>query len=67
MRYRDKPQPLKTVGEMLADPEFWYESVQNWQSEFLSSTVFLVLGIHLRERGSPKSKPVSAPDAMTGH
>jgi len=43
MRYRDKPQPLKTVGEMLADPEFWYESVQNWQSEFLSITVFLVL------------------------
>jgi hypothetical protein len=59
--------PTVTAVERLADPEFWYESFQNWQSEFLSSTVFLVLGIHLRERGSPKSKPLSAPDAMTGH
>jgi hypothetical protein len=60
-------EPAKTVVETLGDPEFWYESFQNWQSEFLSIAVLLVLGIYLRERGSPESKPVAAPHAATGH
>jgi len=60
-------QPTQTVVETLGDPQFWYESFQNWQSEFLSIGVLLLLGIYLRERGSPESKPVSAPHAMTGH
>jgi hypothetical protein len=60
-------QPMKTVVEMLAEPEFWYESFQNWQSEFLSIGVLLVLGIYLRQRGSPESKPVAAPHHATGH
>jgi hypothetical protein len=60
-------QPPSTVVETLADPEFWYESFQNWQSEFLSMGVLVVLGIYLRERGSPESKPVAAPHAKTGH
>lgn len=60
-------QPLKTVAETLTEPEFWYESFQNWQSEFLSMGMLVVLGIYLRERGSPESKPVGAPHAKTGH
>jgi hypothetical protein len=60
-------QPVKTMVETIAEPQFWYESFQNWQSEFLSIAVLLVLGIYLRERGSPESKPVGAPHAMTGH
>ena len=60
-------QPTKTMAETLIDPEFWYESFQNWQSEFLSMGVLVVLGIYLRERGSPESKPVAAPHTKTGH
>jgi hypothetical protein len=60
-------QPTKTMTETLVEPEFWYESFQNWQSEFLSMGVLVVLGIFLRERGSPESKPVAAPHAKTGH
>ena len=60
-------QPPQTMADTLVDPEFWYESFQNWQSEFLSIGVLLVLGIYLRERGSPESKPVAAPHAATGH
>jgi hypothetical protein len=60
-------QPMQTMVETLGDPGFWYESFQNWQSEFLSIGVLLVLGIFLRERGSPESKPVAAPHASTGH
>jgi hypothetical protein len=32
-----------------------------------SIAVFLVLGIYLRDRGSPESKPVAAPHARAGH
>jgi len=59
-------QPMKTVTETLVEPEFWYESFQNWQSEFLSMGVLVVFGIFLRERGSPESKPVAAANAKTG-
>jgi hypothetical protein len=60
-------EPARTMVETLADAEFWYESFQNWQSEFLSIAVLVVLGVFLRQRGSPESKPVSAPHATTGH
>ena len=58
--------PAVTAAQRLADPEFWYESFQNWQSEFLSIGALIVLGIFLRERGSPESKPVHAPHSQTG-
>jgi uncharacterized protein DUF6766 len=45
---------------------FWFESFQNWQSEFLSVGALFVLTIWLREKGSPQSKPVAAPHAQTG-
>lgn len=58
---------LTTMNEMIVDPQFWYESFQNWQSEFLSIAVLVLLGIALREKGSPESKPVGAPHGKTGH
>ena len=50
----------------LGNADFWFESFQNWQSEFLSVAVLAVLGIYLRERGSPELKPVDAPHSATG-
>lgn len=50
----------------LADPQLWFESFQNWQSEFLSTAVLVVLSIFLRQQNSPESKPVAAPNAKTG-
>jgi hypothetical protein len=58
--------PPPTALQHLADAHFWFESFQNWQSEFLSTAVLVVLGIVLRERGSPESKPVGAPHSQTG-
>lgn len=47
--------------------QFWYESLQNWQSEFFAVAMLLVLSIKLRERGSPESKPIGKRyDAHTG-
>ncbi len=51
----------------LASPSFWFESFQNWQSEFLSTGLLIVLAVFLRERGSPESKPVAAPNHQTGN
>ncbi len=44
---------------------FWFESFQNWQSEFLSVAAIVVLSIFLRQRGSPESKPVAHPHSAT--
>lgn len=51
----------------LASASFWFESFQNWQSEFLSTAVLIVLAVYLREKGSAESKPVSAAHAQTGN
>jgi hypothetical protein len=45
--------------------EFWEQTLQNWQSEFLAVGSFVVLAIYLRQRGSPESKPVGAPHEAT--
>jgi hypothetical protein len=59
-------QPSVSMAEHLASAQFWFESLQNWQSEFLSTAVVVVLSIFLRFRGSPESKPVAASHAQTG-
>lgn len=59
-------QALPSFWEHLASSSFWFESFQNWQSEFLSTAVLIVLAIFLRERGSPESKPVGDPHHSTG-
>lgn len=51
----------------IATSQFWYESLQNWQSEFLAVAALILLSIKLRERGSPESKPVGkSRGTMTG-
>ena len=59
-------EATKTALEYLGDAHLWFESFQNWQSEFLSTAVLIVLTIFLRFRGSPESKPVAAPHSETG-
>ena len=58
--------PPITLGEFVRGSEFWFQSFQNWQSEFLSLLAMVVLSIWLRQRRSPESKPVDAPHAETG-
>jgi hypothetical protein len=50
----------------LTNPQFWFESFQNWQSEFLSTAVQVVLSIWLRQNDSPESKPDTASHRPTG-
>ena len=55
-----------TFAEFASSSEFWFQSFQNWQSEFLAVAAIVVLSIWLRQRGSPESKPVSASHQQTG-
>jgi hypothetical protein len=58
-------EPVSAVS-YLATSQLWFESFQNWQSEFLSIAAIVVLSIFLRQQGSPESKPVAAPHSETG-
>ena len=55
-----------SLMQYLTSAQLWFESFQNWQSEFLSTAVIVVLSIFLRQKGSPESKSVGAPDSQTG-
>jgi hypothetical protein len=59
-------QSAPALGEYLMSSQFWFESFQNWQSEFLSVAAMVWLGVYLRQRGSPESKPVHAAHGETG-
>jgi len=50
----------------LGTAQFWFESFQNWQSEFLAVAVIVGASVYLRYRGSSESKPVAAPHQETG-
>lgn len=54
------------LTQYLATSQFWFESMQNWQSEFLAIASMVILTIFLRQRGSPESKPVASPHVATG-
>ena len=55
-----------TLGTYIASSRFWFESFQNWQSEFLSLAGMVFGTIYLRQRGSAESKPVHAGHSETG-
>jgi len=59
-------QPDTTLTDYLESPRFWFESFQNWQSEFLAIASMVWLAVYLRQRWSPESKPVHAPHSETG-
>lgn len=61
-----KGLPKETITQYMGSSRFWFESFQNWQSEFLSVFAIVILSVFLRQKGSPQSKPVDAPDNETG-
>ncbi|HWB78113.1 MAG TPA: DUF6766 family protein [Nannocystaceae bacterium] len=62
---RARGESAISTFEYLGEAKFWFESLQNWQSEFLSIVAIVSLSIFLREHGSPESKPVDCPHAET--
>lgn len=60
-----KGKDTESMYAYLSNSRLWFESFQNWQSEFLSVFAIIFLSIYLRDFGSPQSKPVDAPYAET--
>jgi len=61
-----KGKPAASLAEFIGESRFWFESFQNWQSEFIAVISIVVLSIYLRQKGSPESKPVDASYKETG-
>jgi hypothetical protein len=57
--------PVSWLG-YLGRADFWNRTLQNWQSEMLAVGSMVIFTVYLRQRGSPESKPVGAPHAVTG-
>ena len=63
---RQHGQPEMSLGQYMATSEYWFESFQNWQSEFMSIAAMVWLSVYLRERGSAESKPLATPHEEHG-
>jgi hypothetical protein len=61
-----KGLPTESAVKYLGNSKLWFESFENWQSEFLSVVSLAILSIYFRQKGSPQSKPVDAPNDETG-
>jgi hypothetical protein len=59
-------QAAISVWRYATTSQFWFESMQNWQSEFIAVAAIVGLSIFLRQRGSAESKPVAEPHRHTG-
>jgi hypothetical protein len=59
-------EPAVSVWGFVRTAQFWFESFQNWQSEFLAVAVIVGASVYLRQRGSAESKPVAEPHHTTG-
>jgi hypothetical protein len=62
----DHHQAPVAWSHYITSPNFWQNTLQNWQSEFLAVGSMAILSVYLRQRGSPESKPVGAPHSSTG-
>jgi hypothetical protein len=60
-------EPEDAWSEYIVSSRFWFESFQNWQSEFMSILAIVLFTVWFRQKGSPESKPVDAPDSETGN
>jgi hypothetical protein len=59
-------EPTVSASEFIGSAQFWFESFQNWQSEFLAVLALVMLSIWLREKHSAESKALNAPHRATG-
>ncbi len=59
-------KPGISFVDVFSEDKFWFESFQNWQSEFFSVASLGILSIFLRQMGSPQSKKMRDPNWKTG-
>ncbi len=59
-------QEMISYIEYIGTGDFIESVFENWESEFLAIFAMVYLTIYLRQKGSPESKEVSAPNGQTG-
>jgi uncharacterized protein DUF6766 len=47
-----------SLGRYVTSSDFWVDVLENWQSEYLQFTLFILATVWLVQRGSPESKPL---------
>jgi hypothetical protein len=47
-----------TIGRYVTSSNYWTDVLENWQSEYLQFTLYVVATVWLLQRGSPESKPL---------
>ena len=57
---------LIQFNDVFKETDFWFQSFQNWQSEFFSILVMGILSIYLRQKNSPQSKKMTDANWKTG-
>jgi hypothetical protein len=63
---REHGEAAVSWATFVTTSDFWEQTLQNWQSEFLAVGTMVIFTVYLRQRGSPESKPVGAPHSETG-
>ncbi len=55
-----------SLWSYVTSSHFGQAVMENWQSEYLQFTLFMLATVWLLQRGSPESKPVGASHRATG-
>ena len=53
--------PTMSLGRYVISSQFGVAVLENWQSEYLQFTLFILATVWLLQRGSPESKPLDKP------
>ena len=48
--------PTMSLGTYVVSSAFWVDVMENWQSEYLQFTLYILLTVWFIQRGSPESK-----------
>ena len=54
-----------SVGRYVTSSEYWVDVLENWQSEYLQFTLYIVATVWLVQKGSPESKPLDQTGTQT--
>ena len=58
---------VQSLGGCLLDSQLWFESLQNWQSEFMSTAVLIVLSISFVTKARPNRSPLARQTPKPAH
>ena len=58
--------PPISIAAFMISAKFWATTLKTWQAEYMVITIYILLGIFLRQENSAESKPVESKNETTG-